>query len=87
MKLERKDLQQLQHLLKRQIDSLVEYKEVIDREINHAWNNSIPGTELGKRHFKELNKLKDWKRYAKKEYKTVTQLQRKIKLILSTASI
>lgn len=87
MNLERKDLQQLQHVLKQSINHLVEYKEIVNAEINNAWNESIPGTELGKKQFKKLNRLKDDKRWAKKQYKTVSELQRKIKLILSSTNV
>ena len=87
MILERKDLQQLQHVLKENIKHLVDYKGIVNAKINNAWNGSIPGSELGKKQFKELNRLKDDKRWAKKQYKTVTELQRKIKLILSTTNV
>lgn len=87
MILERKDLQQLQHVLKQNIKHLVDYKEIVNAEINNAWNESIPGSELGKKQFKKLNQLKDDKRWVKKQYKTVTDLQRKIKLILSTTNV
>lgn len=85
MKLERKDLQQLQHALKDRIHSLEHCKEMLNEQINATWNASIPDTELGKKAFKRLNRFKDDKRYVRKQLKITNDLQRKIKLMLSNS--
>lgn len=86
MKLERKDLQQLQHALKDRIHSLEHCKEMLNDQINATWNASIPDTELGKKAFKRLNRFKDDKRYVRKQLKITNDLQRKIKLMLSNST-